>query len=96
MKGYQVDLKISDAEKIIDPVKALLVREGYICVENSSLHPSQRPKSLEKYQKEPPGIEKFFFERRADYSVYVDLIYFAEDSVDSEIYINVFMSKISV
>jgi len=94
LKGYQIGLKVENGDRTLGPVKALLVSEGYALTETSSVQRSQKQEILERYRKEPPGIEKPFFERKADYSVHVDIIYSARDVPDIEVHIyNVYVGN---
>lgn len=86
MKGYQVDLKIRNARRAIDPIKVLLTGEGFVRVETSSLHQSQKQETLERYRKEPQGSEKHSSGKKPDYSV-VDIIYTVGDITDIEVHI---------
>jgi hypothetical protein len=87
LKGYQVDLRVENADHALGPVKALLAKEGYALTESSPIQRTQERETLERYRKEFLGIEKPFFELNADYSVHVDVTYSARNVTDIEVHI---------
>ncbi len=75
MKGYRIDISASGPGELLILLRKQLDQQGFELNPNPDGLNSEKGGRIERYQKDFHNIQRSFFDRNADYSVHVDVIY---------------------